>query len=334
VAVSTTSKSPKAILLTALSVGQAKLADYSHRNSPKKFTQPQLFACLVLKSSLGLDYRGLEGPLDETALLRAILGSLHKGDIAVMDRYYCSFMLLALLQSQGTHACARKHHLRQQSDFRRGRRLGYHDHLVTWTRPQRPQWMSEELYQQIPLKLTLRELRYTVTEKGRRTKNVEIITTLSDAEQYTTEDIAELYGFRWNCELDIRSLKSNLNLGHLRCKTPQMIERELWTTILGYNLIRATAAGAALLHGKQPRQISFTCTCQLVLASWMLLSCQRNPDVLDDFIPHVLEQLASCEVANRPNRLEPRVLKRRRHGYKLMTKPRDVLRAELQKKCT
>ena len=114
-AVSTTSKSPKAILLTALSVGQAKLADYSHRNSPKKFTQPQLFACLVLKSSLGLDYRGLEGPLDETALLRAILGSLHKGDIAVMDRYYCSFMLLALLQSQGTHACARKHHLRQQS---------------------------------------------------------------------------------------------------------------------------------------------------------------------------------------------------------------------------
>jgi hypothetical protein len=194
--------------------------------------------------------------------------------------------------------------------------------------------MSEELYQQIPLKLTLRELRYTVTEKGRRTKNVEIITTLSDAEQYTTEDIAELYGFRWNCELDIRSLKSNLNLGHLRCKTPQMIERELWTTILGYNLIRATAAGAALLHGKQPRQISFTCTCQLVLASWMLLSCQRNPDVLDDFIPHVLEQLASCEVANRPDRIEPRVLKRRRQGYKLMTKPRDVLKAELLKKCT
>jgi hypothetical protein len=270
----------------------------------------------------------------ESALLRAMLGTLDKGDIAVMDRYYCSFWLLALLQAQGTHVCARKHHLRQQSDFRRGRRLGYHDHLVTWTRPQRPQWMSEELYQQIPLQLTLRELRYTVTEKGRRTKNVEIITTLSDAEQYTTEDIAELYGFRWNCELDIRSLKSNLNLGHLRCKTPPMIERELWTTILGYNLIRATAAGAALLHGKQPRQISFTCTCQLVLASWMLLSCQRNPDVLEDFIPHVLERLASCEVANRPDRLEPRVLKRRRHGYKLMTKPRDVLKAELLKKCT
>ena len=132
-------------------------------------------------------------------------------------------MLLALLQAQGTHVCARKHHVRRQSDFRIGRRLGYHDHLVTWTRPQRPQWMSEELYQQIPLELTLRELRYTVTEKGRRTKTIEIITTLTDAEQYTSEDIAQLYGFRWNCELDLRSLKSNLNLGHLRCKTPQMI---------------------------------------------------------------------------------------------------------------
>ena len=113
-------------------------------------------------------YQGKE--TGETALLRSILGSLNKGDIAVMDRYYCSFMLFALLQAQGTHVCARKHHVRRQSDFRRGRRLGYRDHLVIWTRPKRPQWMSEELYQQIPQELTLRELRYTVTEKGRRTR--------------------------------------------------------------------------------------------------------------------------------------------------------------------
>ena len=287
-----------------------------------------LVTACVLNLKVG-PYQGKE--TGESALMRAMLSSLNKGDIAVMDRYYCSYMLLALLQLQGTHVCARKHQVRRQSDFRMGRRLGHNDHLITWTRPQRPQWMSEELYQQIPLELTLRELRYTVTEKGRRTKTVEIITTLTDAAQYTTEDIAELYGFRWNCELDLRSLKSNLNLGHLRCKTPKMIERELWTTILGYNLIRATAAGAALLHAKQPRQISFTSTCQMVLASWMHLSCHRNPDNWDDFIPHVLKQLASCEVANRPNRIEPRVLKRRRHRYKLMGKPRDLLRAEMLK---
>ena len=287
-------------------------------------------AC-VLDLKVG-PYQGKE--TGESALLRAMLSSLDKGDIAVMDRYYCSYMLLALLQAQGTHACARKHHLRLGSDFRRGRRLGYRDHLVIWTRPQRPEWMPEELYQQIPLQLTLRELRYTVTESGRRTKTIEIITTLTDAQEYTAEDIAQLYGFRWNCELDIRSLKSNLNLGNLRCKTPQMIERELWTTILGYNLIRATAAGAALLHGKRPRQISFTSTCQMVLASWMLLCRELDPAELADCISGALEQLAGCEVANRPHRLEPRVLKRRRHAYKLMLKPRDVLKAELLKKST
>lgn len=288
-------------------------------------------AC-VLDLKVG-PYQGKE--TGESALLRAMLGSLDKGDIAVMDRYYCSYMLLALLQAQGTHACARKHHLRLGSDFRRGRRLGYRDHLVIWTRPPRPEWMPEELYQQIPLQLTLRELRYTVTESGRRTKTIEIITTLTDAQEYTADDIAELYGFRWNCELDIRSLKSNLNLGHLRCKTPQMIERELWTTMLGYNLIRTTAAGAALLHGKKPRQISFTGTCQVVLASWMFLSSQLlNLAVAADLIALSLQQLASCEVANRPGRIEPRVLKRRRHGYKLMQRPRQELRAELQKNAT
>lgn len=287
-------------------------------------------AC-VLDLKVG-PYQGKE--TGESALLRAMLGSLDKGDIAVMDRYYCSYMLLALLQAQGTHACARKHHLRLGSDFRRGRRLGYRDHLVIWTRPKRPKWMSEELYQQIPQQLTLRELRCTVIESGRRTEIIDIITTLTDAQEFSAEDIAELYGFRWNCELDVRSLKSNLNLGHLRCKTPQMIERELWTTMLAYNLIRMTAAGAALLHGKRPRQISFTSTCQMVLASWMQLCFELNAEELAGCICGVLKQLAGCEVANRPGRFEPRVLKRRRHAYKLMLKPRDVLKAELLKKST
>ena len=270
----------------------------------------------------------------ENALLRSMLGSLGEGDLAVMDRYYCSFMMIALLLGQGTQVCARKHHLRH-SDFRRGKRLGKYDHLITWTRPKRPTWMDEETYALIPETLVLRELRYNMVEPGRRTKTIDIITTLVDAEQYTKEDISELYGFRWSSELDIRSIKSNLNLSHVRCKSPEMVGREVWTTLLGYNLIRTTAAGAALLHNKQPRQISFTSTCQYVLSSWMLLSCK----LLDSAqaIAHcelLLSQIATCEVGNRPGRLEPRVLKRRRHRYKLMQKPRSVLRAELRKECT
>jgi hypothetical protein len=277
-------------------------------------------------------YQGKE--TGETALLRSLLGSLCAGDIAVMDRYYCSFMLIALMLGQGTHTCVRKHQLRH-SDFRRGKRLGKYDHLVVWTRPARPPWMDEATYARIPQTLLLREIRYQVVEPGRRTETIDIITTLTDAELYTTQDIAELYGFRWNSELDIRSIKSNLNLAHLRCKTPEMIHGELWTTILGYNLIRTTSAAAALLHGKQPRQISFTSACQYVLASWMQLSGGLiNEDRLDSYLFTMLRQIANCEVANRPGRLEPRVLKRRRHGYKLMMKSRAELRRELRNQST
>lgn len=270
----------------------------------------------------------------ESALLRSLLGSLAAGDIAVMDRYYCSFLMIALLRGQGTEVCARKHHLRH-SDFRRGRRLGKYDHRIEWTRPARPDWMDETTYAKIPETIVLRELRFNVVSPGRRTTTIDLITTLTDADLYTSEDIAELYGFRWNSELDIRSIKSNLNLAHVRCKSPEMVHRELWTTILGYNLIRTTAAGAALLHDKQPRQISFTSVCQYVLASWMQLSSGLiNPEEINSYYLLILKQIAGCRVANRPGRLEPRVLKRRRHGYKLMTKPRPVLRRELTKSCS
>jgi putative transposase len=287
-------------------------------------------AC-VLDAAMG-PYAGKQ--TSELALLRSIWGSLRAGDIAVMDRYYCSFMMIALMSLQGIDICARQHQSRHM-DFRRGRRLGKYDHLIVWTRPNRPSWMDQATYEKIPETLELREIRYHVVEKGRRTKTLTVITTLVDPDRYTKEDIAQLYGFRWNAELDIRSIKDSLNLSHVRCKSPEMVRREVWTTLLAYNLIRTTAAGAALVHNKQPRQISFTSTCQYLLASWMIQSCQLN-----DFQSRkklclcLLAQIAACEVANRPGRLEPRVLKRRRHAYKLMQKPRDVLRRQLRKTCT
>jgi putative transposase len=270
----------------------------------------------------------------EPALLRGLFGRLGAEDIAVADRYYCSFMMIALLLAQGTHVCARKHQ-RRHSDFRRGRRLGKYDHLIEWTRPAKPEWMDEATYQKIPETLKLREIRYSVVEPGRRTHAIDVITTLTDAIEHTKEKIAQLYGFRWNAELDIRAIKSNLNLIHVRCKSPEMVRRELRAVLLAYNLIRTTAAAAALLHGKQPRQVSFTATCQYVLASWMSLSCGLIP--ASQLLRHcltMLRQIAACEVANRPGRLEPRVLKRRKHGYKLMQKPREALRAELRNHCT
>lgn len=289
-------------------------------------------AILSLATACAMDlavgaYLGKE--TGETALLRQLLRSFAAGDLAVMDRFYCSFMMIALLLGHDVQVCARMHQ-RRHVDFRRGRRLGKDDHLLVWVKPQRPTWMDQETYDAIPDAMEMRELRYQVVQPGHRTRTITIATTLTDAETYSKEDIAQLYGFRWNSELDIRSLKQSLNLAHVRCKSPEMVRKQLWTTLLGYNLIRTTAAAAATLHQKQPRQISFTGTCQYVLASWMLLSCRLlAANVLACHCRHMLQQIAACEVANRPGRLEPRVLKRRRHGYKLMQQPRHVLQAKL-----
>ncbi len=287
-------------------------------------------AC-VMDAAIG-PYKGKE--TGETALLRSMSSSLHAGDIAVFDRHYCSFMMIALLLLQGTDVCARLHQMRK-SDFRRGKRLGKNDHLIIWTKPVCPDWMEQETYERIPETLELRELRYTVVEKGRRTKKITVVTTLTDATLYSSEEIAELYGFRWNSELDIRAIKASLNLAHVRCKSPEMVRREFSTTLLAYNLIRTTAANAAWLHDKQPRQISFTATTQYVLSAGALLTGHTmTAGQLHECCLALLRQVAGCEVANRPGRLEPRVLKRRRHGYPLMQKPRHVLRQELHKHCT
>lgn len=263
----------------------------------------------------------------ETALLRDMLDAFDEGDVVVFDRYYCSFMMLALLSLGGARVCVRLHQHRH-SDFRRGLRLGKNDHLITWMRPAKPAWMADEDYERIPETLTLREVRFDVIVPGNRTETLTVVTTLTDPKAYSAQDIAQLYGFRWNVELDIRAVKQTLNLDHVRCKTPEMVRRELWVTLLAYNLIRKVIVTSAAIHGKQPRCLGFTLACQTVLASWMLLStgsCSNSRAMYTMMLAHI----AANEVGNRPGRIEPRVLKRRRHRYPLMQRPRHQLRLEL-----
>jgi putative transposase len=291
-------------------------------------------ACAVLSLATGaihdLDIAPYEGKeTGESALLRSILDCLQEGDVVVFDRYYCSFMMLAILRQGGVHFCTRLHQ-RRPSDFRQGKRLGKDDHLVTWTRPPRPSWMPDEWYKRIPETMTLREVRFQVTVPGRRTETFIVVTSLTDPVAYPKEDIAELYGYRWNVELDIRDIKQTLGLDHLRSKSPAMVRRELWVTPLAYNLVRKLIATAAAVHGKLPRQLGFTLACQTILSSWMLLATGACRNV-EQLWRLALERIAANEVANRPGRIEPRVLKRRRHRYPLMQGPRQQLREELGK---
>jgi hypothetical protein len=287
-------------------------------------------ACVI--DAATAKYKGKE--TGETALLRQLLACFVPGDVAVADRFYGNYWTIAMLMQRGVDVCFRKHQKRR-TDFRRGKRLGKNDHLQTWHRPARPEWMSRELYETMPSSITLREIRYVVTEPGRKQQPFVIVTTMFQQEgqqEVSCEDIAELFGFRWNAELDLRSIKTHLNLHHLRCKTPSMIHREFWTTIIAYNAIRMTAACSAELADVRPREISFVSTCQYVLAAWdVITSGSLRGSVLRQYCLGQLEQISKCIVGQRPGRFEPRVRKKRGSNYNLMMEPRENLRRKLAK---
>lgn len=268
----------------------------------------------------------------ETALLRQLHDDLQEGDVLLGDRYFCSFFEIALLREQHVDAVVRLHACRR-ADFRRGRRLGRCDHLVTWHRPQRPEWMDEATYERMPKTLTLRELRVHAPVQRFRTRVVTVVTTLLDADEFPKADIAELYRLRWHAELDLRSLKQTLQLDVLRGKTPAMVQKELWAHLLVYNLIRKVMAQAAANHGLDPRTLSFKGALQTLNAFALpLLTCSAAS--LPDTILALLEAIVRHRVGNRPGRLEPRARKRRPKPYPLLTRPRGEARTlELKKAC-
>jgi len=278
-----------------------------------------LATAMVTGMAMG-PYQGKE--TGETALLRELFDRLHPGDIVLADRYYCSYFMIALLIMLKIDVVVRLHQCRK-SDFCRGR-----DHLVTWLRPQKPAWMAQETYEQMPASIQLREVHVQVDQPGFRVGSLIVVTTLTDADEYSKDDVAELYHKRWLVELDIRALKVSLGMDVLRCQTPEMIRKEIWTCLLAYNLIRQSMLEAALPSKLSPRQLSFTAALQKIAASWATLSvCGQEQAVL--LIAVELRQLATHEVGDRPDRVEPRANKRRPKPQKFLTKPRTEARAEL-----
>jgi hypothetical protein len=265
-------------------------------------------------------YKGKE--TGEPALLRELFERLRPGDVVLGDRCYCSYFMIALLARIQVDVVARLHHCRP-SDFHRGR-----DHVVTWERPQRPDWMDQETYDQMPETLQLRAVHVQVNQPGFRVQALIVVTTLTDVEKYTKENVAELYHKRWLAELDIRALKISLGMDVLRCRTPAMVRKEIWTCLLAYNLIRQSMLASALAAKLSPRQLSFTAAMQKIAASWATLAvCEAA--LLVSLIAVALRHLATNRVGHRPDRIEPRAIKRRPKPHKLLTTPRAEARTTL-----
>lgn len=278
----------------------------------------------VLEAALG-KYKGKR--TGENSLLRTLHPGLAEGDVLLSDRYFGGWFDIALPYARGVDVVVRKHQLRG-TDFRTGRRLGKDDHLVHWTKPQRPKWMTRATYRRLPPELTLREVRVRVNQKGFRTKELVVVTTLVDAEQYSAAQIAWLYRLRWQAELNLRSLKTVLQMDHLRCKTPHRVRNEFWMHLVAYNLIRRAMVLAAVESKTCPWQVSFKAALQTINVFLPLLSTSVS---LNAWCQALAKTIATHVVANRPDRFEPRVKKRRAKPYDLMNKPRKVYQQQMAK---
>jgi hypothetical protein len=260
----------------------------------------------------------------EAGLLRTMWTIFRPGDVLLGDRLLCAWTEMVMLKGRGVD-CVCRFTSHRRADFRRGKHLGKGDHIVSWPKPPKPRSIDRETYDSLPESLTIRECRVRVKQAGFRTKNLVIATTLIDATEFTKSDLVQLYRARWNAELDLRSLKQTLQMNMLRCKTPELVRKELWTHILAYNLIRTIMAQAATIHDIEPRSISFKGAVQTLEAFQPVIAIQGQHDstLRRRLYERLLDAITVHRVADRPDRFEPRQKKWRNKKYDFLMKPRQ-----------
>jgi len=266
----------------------------------------------------------------EHALLRTLHGRLRRGDVLLADAYYSSFDAVVTLAGMGVDVVMRQTGNRR-TDFRRGKKLGREDHVVEWHRHRnRWEWMTREEFAVLPRVLTMRELRVRLDKPGFRTKRFVVVTTLLDPGAFPREDLERLYRDRWHAELDIRSIKQTMRMDVLRCKTPGMVRKEIFGHFLGYNLIRGVMAEAAARHDVLPRELSLQGARQTLEGFRVELGRARGA-AAGELRAAALLAIAYHRVGDRPDRVEPRVVKRRPKAYPRMQEPRKEAKARLMR---
>jgi hypothetical protein len=270
----------------------------------------------------------------DLALAGQVPALLEAGDVLIGDTAFGSFFHLALLHLRGVFAVFPSHQrrivrFRPHRAYRHPRsrhgpkglptsrwlqRLGPDDQLVEYLKPARPQGMTPEQYAALPATLGVRELRRTLRRPGFRTRTLVLVTTLLDPQRYPAADLVELSRQRWAVETNLRHLKTTMRLEVLRSHTAAGIDREVAMIGLIYNLVRVILLAAARQQGVALDRLSFAD------ALYWLRHTRRSPG-----LPRVRVN------PERPDRVEPRALKRRPKPYPRLTQPRAVLRQALKR---
>lgn len=187
-----------------------------------------------------------------------------------------------------------------------------------------PTTLTKEEFAALPNSLTIREIFYSTEIPGFRTKSVTLITTLLDTKAFPTHKLIELYYSRWNVELDLRHLKTSLGMDILRSKTPDMVRKEIYAYLLAYNLLRSIMWSAGTAHSTPPLRLSLQGT-RRHLINFLTKLLSVSPSLRYKVYSTLLKIVVHKAVPQRPERFEPRKLKRRPKSYPYMIPSRKSL---------
>jgi hypothetical protein len=255
----------------------------------------------------------------ETTLLRLMYGTLKPGDVVLADALFDNFFLVWELLQRGIDIVARVQAERVGSTTLQSSPEG---DIIVWQRPNKPRGMTGEQYRKYPETLTVRQVCVEARHKNNRAEQFKVVTTILDT-SIDGGQIGELYERRWDGEVDIRSIKSTMKMDILRCKTPEMVQKEIWAHLLAYNLLRTVMAVAASVTDVEPRAISFKGAKQTLTAFAPKLEAAR-PQQRAGLVDALLKAVAYHRVGNQPGRWEPRARKRRPKPSKRLNQPRRI----------
>jgi hypothetical protein len=255
----------------------------------------------------------------ETTLLRQMYDALSPGDVVVADALFDNYFVACELRQRGIELVARVQAERVGSRAVESRPDG---DVIIWQRPNKPHGMKGEQYRTYPESLTMRQVSIDARGKGNRAEQFKVITTIVEP-SIDGGQIGDLYERRWEGEVDIRSIKSTMKMDILRCKTPEMVRKEIWAHLLAYNLLRTVMAVAANENDVEPRKISFKGAKQALTAFAPKLEAAR-PEERASLVGAMLKAVGCHRVGNRPGRWEPRARKRRPKPSKRLNQPRHV----------
>lgn len=262
----------------------------------------------------GIALRPASGPMygrqavSEQSLAEQIIDRLPDGSIAVNDRNFGVFSVSWYADQKQHPLLTRLTDMRARS-LNGGKLPSQADHWMDW----KPSRWDRSAHPHLPAEACIR-VRFIATQVERRGKVIQLylVTTLD----LPVEQILELYGFRWNIELDLRSLKQTVHLHSLRSTTPAMAEKELVLGVMAYNFVRAAIWAAAQEANLDPRRISFSRAQDVVNASLPFLQAARSEEEYAIELERMLRRIAQCKLPQSHHRPSyPRAVWPRRGNF-------------------